>query len=503
MKFFRVSGTFVSGAVFTVLMFAAGTTGAQQVIEMTLDKAVDIAMENSYRIKHLQMNIQRNRYYLDSRQAGLKSKVYMNLKAPEFKNVSEYNWDSDLQKDVLYREDTRLWRMDLAVRQPVVVLGRPTNGYLSLNTRTYRYTQKDGDSYTDYYNRYYVKYEQPFFRPNSLKNNIEDAELDLDRRELEYVRDRAWLINSIADDYYDLFEFTYYRTIYENQVENLNKASAIAETFASKDSSRAIDRIQAQVELANAREQLLKNQSSIRRETARLIQALRMNPDDVVIVKPEFPFKRVPVDVEQAVQYGKTLSPTLRMLDIDKRKEEIDVDNAKGWDSFYVNLEMTYGLEKQEDRYQELWEEYDNSYSATLNAYIPIWDWGRRKSQLEAEKISLKQSELRIEQNRSEIRSDIEIAVQNLNEYQDRTENMMESRGMVKEVTAFGMSQYENGTISLQDLIQMINREKETEINFLDAYQGYRRSLLSLMIETYFDYEENISLIDKFRAETE
>ena len=483
------------------IFISAGAPHARESVKLTLDTAVDIAMGKSYRIKQLQMGVERSRYSLQARQASLKSRVYMNLKTPEYKAVSENKWNSTLKKDEIVRENTRLWQMDLAVRQPVLFLGYPTNGYLSLNNQMYKYLQKDGVEDVNYYNRYYVKYEQPFFLPNTLKNNTEDAELDLERRELEYIRDRVWLINSVADDFYDLFEYTYYDDIYEKNIEALNTVADIANGVASRDTTRAIERIQVQVELANVREQRLKNQSNIRREGAGLKQRLRMSHEDSIYVEPAFPFKPVEVDVERAVEYGYSLSPTQRMLNIDRRKNEIDLDNVTGSDAFHLNMEMTYGLEKQEDRHQEMWDEYDNSYSALLNAYIPIWDWGRRKARIEAERIDLKQTELRIEENRTQIYSDIVIAVQNLLEYQERTKNMMESLEMAREITAVSIEQYRTNAISLQDALQIIIRQRETEINFFEAYQGYRRSLLSLMVQTYYDYENDISLIDKFRSD--
>lgn len=496
----RLAAFFMLAAIF--LTQGIHSANSQQILTLTLDKAVDIAMENSYRIKYLQMGIERNRYYLKARQASLKSRVYMNLKAPEYEAVSDYKWNSNLLRDEIIHEDTSLWQMEMAIRQPVILLGYPTNGYLSLNTKTYKYIQKIDDTDIDYYNRYYVKYEQPFFLPNTLKNNIEDAELDLERRELEYVRDRVWLINSVADDYYDLFEYTYYDTIYRQQIENLEKAAAIAASFAAADSSRLIDTIQVQVELANARENRLKNLSSIRREAAGIKQRLRLSQEDSVYVTTEFPFHPIEINVDQAVEYGYNLSPTLRILNIDRRKNEIDVNNAEGYDAFHVNLQMTYGLEKQHDRYQSVFEEFDNSYSASINAYIPIWDWGQRDSRIEAEKINLKQTQLQIEENRNEIKSNIIMAAENLIEFQERTKNMIDNRTKAQQITDFGMQQYTDGVISLQDLLQIITRHRETETNFLDAYQGFRRSLISLMIQTYYDYENDISLIDKFVPES-
>jgi len=489
-------------ALFIGLFFFCITpVSAREIIKITMDGAVDIAMGKSYRIKQLQMGIERNRFRLKARQASLKSRVYMNLSAPEYKAVSDYKWNSTLKKDEIIRENTKLWEMDLAIRQPVVLLGRPTNGYLSLNNKLYKYIQQDGYRDVNFYNRYYVEFEQPFFLPNELKNDIEDAELDLEMREHEYVRDRVWLIERVADDYYDMFEYSYYNTIYLNQIENLNKISDIAGELALRDTTRAMDKIQIQVELANVRETLLKNQSALRRQEAETKQRLRLSAEDSVYVEPIFAFKPINVDAEHAIEHAFSLRPTLRMLNINKRKNEIDLSDAKGWDAFHVNLEMTYGLEKQDERHQAMWSEYDNSYSASLNAYVPIWDWGRRKARIEAERIGVLQSDLRIEENQNEIRSEIIISVQNLLEYQIRTRNMMENKKMVQEITDTSIEQYRNGMVTVQDLLQIITRQTETEINYLEAYQGYRRSLLDLMMNTYYDYENDISLIEKFRQE--
>ena len=472
---------------------------ARQDIVLNLDSAVEIAMASSYRIKQLELGIERTRNFLKSRQASLKSKVSMTLKAPEIKAVSETKWNSTLQKDEIIHENTSRWQMDLSVSQPVILFGYPTNGYLSLNNKLYRYLQKDSYEEIDYYNRYYVKLVQPFFRPNNLKNNIEDAKLDLERNELAYIQDRVRLIDNVADDYHDLYGVIYKDRIYRQQIENLEKVAEIASEVAEQDTTRAIESVQVRVELANAREMLLRNQSEIRREKNRLKQRLQLSIEDSVSIEPTVRISPITVDVDQAIEFGYSLQPRLRMLSIDRRKNEIDLNNSKGWDSFHINLEMTYGLERQKDRLREIWEDYDESHSVSVNAYVPIWDWGRRKSRIEAYEITLKKTELYIEESRRNIRSNIINAVANLEDYQQRALNMQLNLDMVQEISDVGLKQYADHTISLQDLLQMLTRQTETELNFLDAYLGYRRSLLSLMMQTYYDYENDISLIDKYR----
>ncbi|MFH1069733.1 MAG: TolC family protein [Candidatus Glassbacteria bacterium] len=484
------------------ILFTSGPAGnlpAQRIVELDLDSAVGLVMAGSYRIRQLEMGIERTRYFLKSRQASLKSRVYMNLQAPQILALSETKWNSDLRKDEIIHTNTRRWQMDLSVSQPVILLGYPTNGYLSLNNKIYKYIQADGIQDVDFYNRFFVKFEQPFLLPNNLKNNIEDAELDLERNELDYVSDRVRLIEDVADDYYDLFEVVYKSEIYRHQIHNLERVERVAAGLAGQDTSQAIAVAQVRVELANTREQFSKTQSDIRREAARIKQRLQLEYEDSVYLVPSFEVQKVDVDVNRAIEYGYSLRPSLRRLDIDKRKSELDLNNSEGGDAFHFNLEMTYGLERKEDQFAQVWDDYDGSYSVSVSAYVPLWDWGRRKARIDGYRMALKKTELYIEENRDQIRSDIINAVANLEDYQKRVLNMMESADMVQEITDFGLTQYESRNISLQDVLQMVTRQKETELNFLDAYLGFRRSLMALMVETYYDYENDISLLDKFR----
>lgn len=482
------------------LLNSPNIVSAQQHVVLTFDSAVNIAMKNSYRIRQLELGIERTRYWLKANRAALKSKVYLNLHSPEYEAVSDYKWNSTLQKDEIIYQNTSLWQMDLSIRQPVVILGYPTNGYLSLNNKVYRYLQKtDGEKDIKYYNRHFVKFEQPLFKPNTLKNNIEDAELDLEENELDYLSDQIDMIDDIADDYYDLFELAYMNNIFAHEADNLEKIYDIAVEFAAQDSNLTLEAIQAKIEYANAQEDLLENQSDTRLEISRMKQRLRMSDlDSLTIGELDVSIKPIDINIDRAIQYGYTLRPRLRLLDIRRRKDEIDVNNAEGWDAFYVNLEMTYGLEKQDEYYEELVNDYDNSYSVSVNAYIPIWDWGRRKARIEAERISLKKTELYIEESRNQIRSEIINAVANLKEYQTRAINLQNNLEAMHEITEISIEQYRNGEISFNDILQVVVRERETQSNFLDAYLGYKKSLLTLMINTYYDYERDVPLIDRF-----
>lgn len=472
-----------------------------QMVDLTLERAVGIAMENSYRIRRLELGIERTRLFLRARQAQLKSSVSLELKSPEFKKVSDYKWNSILQRDEIVRQNTRLWEAGLSVSQPVIVLGYPTNGYLSLNSRTYRYNQQDNDTDdTTWYNRYFVRYKQPIFQPNFLKNNITEAELDLEGENLRYISDQIDLIDDISDDYFDLFEEVYRSKIYTNEVEDLERVLHIAETAADDDENRKIELLQVQLELGNARERLLRNKSSVRSETEQLRGNIGLGKDVLVTLDPEIDIQLLEINTGEAIRYGLSLRPRLRELEIEKKQEEIDLDNTKGRNSFHLDLEFTYGLEKQDEVFRELWDQYDNSYSVSIEAHIPIWDWGRQKTLIAADRISVRRSELAIEEFQEKVETDIRNAIENLQEFQRRTLTMEEHLQTSESLTEASIEQYEDGKMALQDLLRTISTQTRTGRNFLDAYLGYRKSLLSLMTKTYYDFEFRQPLIERFQV---
>lgn len=485
--------------LFLLSIPTASLAQSNQPINLTLDTVVEMAVANSYNVRQLHLGIERSRNWLKAERAALKSKVYMNLTVPEIEAVSNNLWNSDLHRYELIRENSRMWQMNFAIQQPVILFGYPTNGYLSLNNRIYRYTQLGDEKDVRYYNRYFVKFEQPFFQPNSLKNQISEAELDLERVELEYQQDIVQMLSSLASDYYDLFELAYKKTIYGDVVNTLEVVSSIVSDIVARDSTRLLEMNQVQVELANARERLNQTQSNYRLEASRLIQRLGLNEGDSLVIHPVLEVKNIKVNLDAAIQYGMSLRPELRILENRRKLNEIQIQNAKGWDSFRANLEITYGREMQDPRFEELWANADNSWSVGLHAYVPIWDWGRRKARIQAQQISLQKTELYIEESEKDIRTDISNYIKNLEEYQKRASVMRQNLEMARQIAQSNLIRYRDGQISILNLLQSIDRQAQTAENFLTAFLGYKEALISLQTYTYYDFERNMPLFERFR----
>jgi len=477
----------------------AGQEGPQT-IELTLERMVDLTLSRSYQVRRLNLGIQRDQFNLQAEQARLKSSVDLELTMPRFRRTSEPKWNSDLQRDEIIQENTRRWEGELSVSQPVMLFGYPTNGYLSFNNRMYQYTQVDDDGTkdTNYYNRYYISYRQPLFQPNGLKNDLEQAQMNLERTQLEFYGDVVRIVDNVADDYYDLFDEHLSRDIYQGLAEDLQRALEIAERLAESDSARAIDVDQIQVELANARENVQSAESAFRLDAASIKRDLGLADTDSISIVPVFEMDPVEIDMDQAVEYAMQLTPRMRQLDMNLRSSEIGLEDTKARGGFRMDVSLSYGRERMDEEFTNLWVDPDNSYTVDVSAYVPVWDWGERDARIASSEIRIEQSELRIEEAELQIVSDVRNEVLNIRDRESRTFAMQENLDLAQTVSETSFRRYEDGAITALDLILSLRREADTAENFLDAYLGWRGSLRRLQELTYYDFERNVPVLERF-----
>jgi outer membrane protein TolC len=462
---------------------------------------VELTLSNSYEMRFLNMSVQQTQLRLQAERAGLRSRVELDVSAPDFQRVSERQWNSELSTYEIARENSRRWEGQLSIRQPVALpfLGY-TNGYLSLNNRVYRYSQLDEEGARDltYYNRYFVQYTQPLFQPNELKNDLEEAQIDLESAEMDFFSDVMEAAEEVSREYLELFENAYGQQLDAAHISNLELALAAAQDVVAANPARSIDLDQVRVELANARENLQSSQSQFRRDIASLKTELNLPESTELTLDPVMEFQPVQVDIEQAIQFARQLTPQLREIDLERRESEIQLDETRGEDGFRLDLEFTYGREMQDPIFRSLWNEPSNTYTVDVSATVPIWDWGERKARIQAEEINLRRNALELEQTEAEIVTELTNEVRDMEELQSRVLAMQDNLALARGLSAQSLEQYRQGAITVADLLLSLRREMDTANNFLEAYVSWKESIQELQQMTYYDFERGQPVIERF-----
>jgi outer membrane protein TolC len=220
--------------------------------------------------------------------------------------------------------------------------------------------------------------------------------------------------------------------------------------------------------------------------------------DDSVFIQTDMRVTPISVDAERAVELGLTLRPQLRILDIERQKGEIDLEQTRGNGSFRMDVELTYGREMEDEALRGLLEQPSNSYTLGVRGTLPIWDWGARRARIDAQQAVLSRTQLSIQETREQIQVEIRNMVRNLDEYHQRALSMERNLTLAREVSAQTLQQYREGRITILDLLQSFERQEDTARNFLQAFLGYRGAILDLQRMTYYDFENQVPVLERF-----
>jgi outer membrane protein TolC len=319
---------------------------------------------------------------------------------------------------------------------------------------------------------------------------------------MSFSEDVIDLIDETSEQYLELFEDAYDQIIYQEYVDHLEEALELGTTLAENDPGRAADIDQMRIELANAREDLQASRSSYRLATAEMKQEFQLPQSLEIALEPEISIAPVTIPTDRAISLARTLTPRLRNLEIEMREEEISLENTKAQNAFRLDLNFTYGREMQNEFLADLFREPSNSYSASVRAYVPIWDWGQREYRVAAQEISLEQTRLQMEQTTTDIESSVTNEVRNVEEFEGRALNMQENRVLAHESAVSSLERYESGTITASELLQSLEREVDTSQNALEAYLGWRDALLGIQRQTYYDFESDQPVLERFGIDT-
>jgi outer membrane protein len=478
----------------------AVTPGQPRVLEMTLETMTTLALSDGYRVRFLNMNIEQTAWELRAERARLRSSVDLEFSAPVWSDISQEHFNPELGRNEIFRENELRVEGELSIRQPVILFGFPTNGYLSLNNSVYRVAQRetDGERDVEYYNRYFIQYTQPLFQPNELRNSLEEAELDLESEEIDYYENILELVDDVSQDYFSLFETAYNVQVADGYVADLRDAEAAAQIVVQNNPTRSIELDQIRVELANAEEQLGQSQTDLRRQYSDLRTELNIPTSDSIMVDPTIDVVPIQIDVERAVQFAQELAPSLRRLRIQEREREISLDEVRGRNAFQVDLEFTYGREMRNPYFDDILQDPENTYTVDVNASVPLWDWGERDARIEASRVNLRRSVLQMEEANVEIVTDVQNEIQDVLELQARAVSMEANLVLAQDISAQTLARYREGSMTALDLLQTLQRELDTAENLLEAYVGWRESIQGLQELTYYDFELDVPVMERY-----
>ena len=324
-----------------IVVFMGITLPSQGQIPLTIDKAMEIAQENSPSLRRSYMNLERYKQNLIAQKASLKSRFSLNL------NPLDYNKNRrfDNRLSQWYTNETLNSSGTFQIEQPILW----TDGTISLINK---FGWQDNNSILEgnktsdraFSNDLYLQLTQPIFTYNKRKMELKQIEYDYENADISYALQRLNTEKSITDQFYAVYMAQSNLEISREELINAQQSYDIIKNKVEADLAAKDELFQAELNLATARSSVDESKVSLENAKDKLKQTLGMRLDEDILVFAEVDIKPIQVDLEQAITHGLGSRLELRQREIESKELEFEMIKTKALNEFKGDISLSFGL---------------------------------------------------------------------------------------------------------------------------------------------------------------
>jgi outer membrane protein TolC len=476
-------------AFFIALLGQAGSGGAQMIL--TIDKALEIAMDKSPTIQHSRMNLERSRESLNAQNAALKSNFTLRLNP--FTRNSNRLFDSRFSD--WYTTSNKGSGGTFTISQPIV----QTDGTFSitnqLNWQESFSEVANPKTNTSFNNSLSMNFQQPIFTYNRTKLSLRSLELDIENTSIQNALQMLSLERSVKQAFYGVYQDKASLDITREEFTNQEKSFEIIKNKVDAGLSAKEELYQAELNLASSRASLENRQVALESSLESFKQLLGLSLDEQIIIQTDITYQPVEVSLERAIDHALKTRMELRqrLISIETAMNSIITTSAQN--EFKGAITLSLGLIGTDEKFGDVYSKPTNKQTIGLSLDIPLWDWGEKKSRIKAAQINLKSSELSLEESKTDIILAIRQAYRSLNNMVSQIEIARQNIVNAERTYDINLERYKNGELTSMDLNLYQTQLSQKKMSLTDSQINYKLGLLNMKIITLWDFEKNAPVV--------
>jgi len=439
-----------------ILLYMISGLAAQELLD--IDKALDIAVQNSLIMQQVELGLVRSQEMLNAQLARQKSQFAL----------------------------------------------IPTDGTIALrNTFSYDYNNSESAGAIDnpvsktWNNRLMLELSQPIFTYNRTKVQLESLRLANESALLRYLLQKLSLERMVAQSFYSVYSRQMSLLIAEEQLKNNEDSHEIIRNKVEGGLLALEELYQSEVNLATSRSSVFTSDLNLQNTMDELKVNIGMPLEQEFVIVTQIVIDTVSVDQQTAIQHALENRMELRQRQIDIDNSMFSLMDAKTVNEFFGSVTASFGITANNEDFGMLFDKPTNTPAVGLTLNIPIFDWGERKSEIKAAEADLQSTEIDLEIEKRDIKVNIRSIVRNLENLENQVviqEKTVENAELTYDIN---MERYRNGDLTSLDLGMYQNQLSDAKMALTNAKINYKLELLNLKIQTLYDFELGESIVPK------
>ena len=286
------------------------------------------------------------------------------------------------------------------------------------------------------------------------------------RKALEATHNQLAL--DVSEAFYGVLLAVEFVKVSQQTVDLVEKQLQIARNLFDSGAATKFDVLRAEVQLANAKSQLIRTQNTARTAKNAYKNILNINLTENVNVKGDFDAPNVELDLETLILTAKTHRPEIHQFGFNEQANQKRVAIAKTGSRPDISFFANYQVDDNE-RLREMNRTWNFGFSLNL----PIFDGFATKAAVQESETALRQAQLGKHQMIDGIEFEVRSAYLNLVEAKALIEVQKNTVEQARESLRIANLRYENGIITSVEFTDAQLALTQAEVNRLQSLYDY------------------------------
>lgn len=474
--------------LFFCALMPGGFLSAQQIL--TLDKAMEIAQQNSPSIRTSLLNLQRSQQLLKAQKAALKSQFTLSLNPVEYSKTRAFddytsNW---------YTTERFNTYGTFTVAQPILI----TDGTISLSN-TFGWQKSNSTSSgienKSFTNDLYINLTQPLFTYNKLKQELKTLELDLENSNLSYAMQKLNLEKQVTQYFYNVYMAQMSLSIKQDELKNTKETYEITQNKVEAGLSAKEELYQAELNYSQAQSDVQNQQVTLDNAKDQFKQYIGMDIYEEITVMADVNANEVNVDMQKAIDYGLKSRMEIRQREIDIESSQFDLITTKAQNEFKGDVSVSYGLTGDNSSLSNIYANPTKSPKISVSFNVPLFDWGEKKARIKAQEAVIQTQQLNLDEEKKQIIIDIRSTYRSLQNQKLQIDIAKQNERNAQLTYEINQERYRNGDLTGMDLSLYQTQLSSQKMSYAQALIDYKIELLNLKIQTLYDFEKGKAIV--------
>lgn len=339
------------------------------------------------------------------------------------------------------------------------------------NDRDSDYLDQSSDNFT-------IRLTQPLFAGLSGVAGLKRAHHSKEYRGYELRHLRQQLAREIRTSYYDWLHAERRAEEWQASVDRLEQQKEITAAWVGQQLAPRLRLLEVEVELSNARHELIRARSEEEIAAARLREWLAVDAGEPLDIVGDLEDEAIDpcANLDLCLEQALAQRPELRLaeLNIDLARQDAKIILARNLPQARIDADwVDYQRDYDDRRYADDERDY---YSVSLNLSIQPFQGGRNISAWRRQRIAVERYRKQLDQQRNAIVSDVRTRYQEMGESRARIDNAQATIAEARSAYQLASRSAELGVVSLADLLDAELRLTRAELNLIDSRYALRQA---------------------------